>query len=644
MALIKYLLKYYFYIISITFVGRLALFTLYFDKLQNSDASIWLTFIYGLRMDSIVASALLVVPTLLVTLSPKILEKFVEIFLKYYFLVVLSFLIYIENATFPFIAQYDVRPNYLFVEYLVYPQEVFSMIFAEYKLELSIALAMIVVFALLYLKKVEHSLSSIYALAYWKRVLLLLPLVAILFLGIRSSFGHRPANISDAMYSSNRALNEITKNSLYSILYAVYTNRISGSKKLLEQYGKMDLKEAYSRVHKLLGIIPDDSTLPLTRVEKTHFKQSHPKNLVIFVQESLGYQFVQSVGGEVGITPHLNKLSTEGILFHDLSSNGTRSIRGLAGLSAGNYSVPGKGVLKRNKSQSDYFTVASLLKPYGYYSMFIYGGESRFDNMKGWYLGNGFDEVIDEDKFKDPKFVGTWGVCDEEVVTRANEEFKKLYAKHKKFVTVMFSTSNHSPFDYPDGKIKLIKGVPKKSVKNAIKYADYSIGKFIEMARAEEYYKDTIFVIAADHNVRVYGADMVPVDMFHIPGLILGGGVKPMVYKNIATQPDVLATALDLIGLDLKYPIMGHSIFSDKKKNISLMQFHNSYALRIGNKVAVVRPGKKAMTFNYRAHDKYVPKESYLTETEHDTELENDTLALLVVLNDLYSKKLYREN
>ena len=91
---------------------------------------------------------------------------------------------------------------------------------------------------------------------------------------------------------------------------------------------------------------------------------------------------------------------------------------------------------------------------------------------------------------------------------------------------------------------------------------------------------------------KVYGDDMVPVDMFHIPALILGSDIKPMKYDKISTQPDVLATALDLIGLDLTYPIMGHSIFSDKKQNISLMQFHTSYALRVDDKVAVIRPNK----------------------------------------------------
>ena len=634
MQIIKHIFKYYLLMVAIFFLGRLALFTLYFDKIQESDASIWLTFVYGLRMDTIVASLFLVVPLILLTLSPKFLQKVVEVLLKYYYLVVISFIIYIENATFPFIAQYDVRPNYLFVEYLEYPKEVFGMIFAEYKLELFIAFSMIALFIYYYVKNVKSNLDSIFTTSYLKRVALFIPILAVLFLGVRSSFGHRPANISDAMYSNNRTLNEITKNSIHSIVYAIYINRVHGSDKLVKQYGKMKLAEAYKRVHQTLNITSVDKLSPLRREEKSHFPSENSKNIVIFIQESLGYQFVEAVGGEKGITPSLNRLAKEGILFKDLYSNGTRSVRGLAGLTSGNYSIPGKGVIKRNKSQSDYFTVASLLKPYGYYSMFIYGGESRFDNMKGWYLGNGFDKIIDEEKFENPSFVGTWGVCDEEVVLRANEEFKKLYAKKQKFATVIFSTSNHSPFDFPDGKIELVEGVPKKSVKNAIKYADFAIGRFIEEARKEAYYKDTIFLIAADHNVRVYGDDMVPVDMFHIPGIILGDGVNPMVYDKIATQPDILATALDLIGLDLSYPIMGHSIFSDKKQNISLMQFHNSYALRKDDRVAVIRPNKEPLTFYYKG--------KHLHPTEHDSELEKDALALVIVLNDMYSKKLYR--
>lgn len=634
MQILKLLFKNYLLMALIFLLGRALLFVVYFDNFKAIDDNYWLTFLYGLRMDTMAASMLLVIPTLLLTLAPRLLGGVVEIVLKGYFAVVFAVLIYIENATLPFFIQYDVRPNYLFVEYLEYPKEVFGMIIADYKLAHAIAFAMIGLFLYFYLRSSRSDVSRVFEIPYLKRALLVLPLAALLFLGIRSSFGHRPANISDAMYSTNRTLNEITKNSPYSIGYAIYVNRKHGSRKLVEQYGKMKIGEAQKRVEKRLNIRSLDPAFPLRRLEKSHFPAQEPKNLVIFLQESLGAQFVEATGGEPGITPNLNRLSREGILFADLYSNGTRSVRGIAGSVAGNFSVPGKGVVKRNKSQRDYFTIAKLLKPLGYHTSFIYGGESRFDNMRSWFLGNGFDEVIDEPAFENPAFVGTWGVCDEEVINRANAEYRKLHSEHKRFASVIFSTTNHTPFDFPDGKIELIDGVPKKSVKNAIKYADYAIGKFIEQARNEPYYRDTVFVVLADHNVRVYGNDMVPVNMFHIPGLILGGGIEPLRYEALATQPDVLATALDLMGLEFSYPIMGHSIFSDEKSNLSLMQFNTYYALRVDDRVAVLRPGKKALTFRY--------EKEHLLPAEADPELEKDVLAFVVLLNYLYQEKLYR--
>lgn len=127
---------------------------------------------------------------------------------------------------------------------------------------------------------------------------------------------------------------------------------------------------------------------------------------------------------------------------------------------------------------------------------------------------------------------------------------------------------------------------------------------------------------------------MVPVDMFHIPGIILGEGIKPLVYDKTATQPDVLATALDLIDLDLTYPIMGQSIFSDKKQNIAFMQFHTDYALMVDNRVAVMRPNKNPVTFLYQ--------DRHLVKADHDEELEKNALAFIITLDHLYNKRLYR--
>lgn len=631
MEIVKKLIRDYIYMVSIFFIGRLSLFVIYFDRFKDSDINYWLTFLHGLRMDTIVCCILLAVPTLILTISPGMFKKGMNTFLRYYFLIVLSVIIYMQQATLPFFAEYDVRPNYLFVAYLEYPKEVFSMIIADYKFNIIVATVMLSSFIYLFLKTTKETFIKPLETNYLKKIILVVPLSLILFIGARSSFGHRPANNSDAMYSSNRLINEITKNSIYSVAYAVYAQKKYGNK--VKRYGKMDIKEAFSRVEKMLNIKSNSEISPFARIEKTHFKTENSKNLVIFLQESLGAQFVETVGGDKGITPNMNRLSHEGILFKNLFSNGTRSVRGIAGVVSGNFSIPGKGVVKRNKSQKDYFTLSSLLEPYGYHTMFLYGGESRFDNMRGWFLGNGFDEIIDQPMFKNPVFTGTWGVSDEDLVNRANREFKALYAKNQKFAAVLFSTSNHTPFDFPEGKIKLIDGVARKSVKNAVKYADFAIGKFIENAKKEDYYEDTVFVIIADHNVRTYGDDMVPVNMFHIPAVILGGGVKPKICDKLSTQPDVLATALDLIGLDLEYPIMGHSVFSDKKENISLMQFYTSYALRVKNKVAVIRPDKDPLTFIYKTNQ--------LEETTSDRELEKDALAFIVTLDYLYDHKLY---
>lgn len=630
--MLRELLKIYLLFIALFFLGRLGLYGLYFDRLGDiSFTESLLSFLYGLKLDTMTASIILIIPALLLSLTPQVLAKYVGRFLSGYVLFFLLIALYIENATFPFVAQYDVRPNYLFIEYLKYPKEVSSMILKEYPLQLIVAFGMLAILTWGFLRYSPLRLAEAIRTPLWKRMLLFPFVVVLLFLGIRSSLGHRPANISDALYSTNRMANEIAKNSLYSIGYAYKSYTKEGD--LIKPYGKMELNEAYKRVGRKLAL-NTDGEFPFNRLEATHFPSSKPKNLVIFIQESMGSQFVGFSGGETAITPNLEKLSHEGIAFTNLFSNGTRSIQGLAGMSSGFLPLPGEGVVKRNKSQNDFFTVAQLLKPLGYKSSFIYGGEGRFDNMRSWYMGNGFDEVIEQKDFQNPSFVSTWGVSDEDLVLKANEKFKTYAAKNEKFVAVMFSSSNHSPFELPEGKIDFLPGKQKYGVENAVKYADFAIGRLFELAKKESYYKETVFVVVADHNVRVYGDDLVPVNMFHIPALIVANGVKPQKFDSLSTQPDVLATALDLIGVNLTYPILGHSIFSDNKKEVAFMMFNDNFALRDHEKVAIIQPNKEALTFTY--------KNERLTPTISDKELERDALAFVTVMDDMYSKKLYK--
>ncbi|MDT8281556.1 MAG: sulfatase-like hydrolase/transferase [Gammaproteobacteria bacterium] len=629
----KILFRWYLYLLMIFTVGRGFLFIYFFDRFNAADTNIWLTFLYGLRMDTMAACALLLFPALLLHTSHVFLARISHQLLRGYFLIVLLTALYMENATLPFINEYDVRPNVIFLNYLKYPREVLTTIWAVYKLELFIAFSMMSIAAYWFIHRTKTSFIPVLEIAMWKRLLVLIPVLLILVSGIRSSLGHRPANQSDSIFSSNRLLNEVAKNTIYSVGYAAYsaTYHDGGTK----HYGTMSQDEAFGRVARSLQIPYGDIKSPFRRIEKTHFLNKKPKNLVVLLEESLGAQFVGALGGREDITPNINALSKQSVFFKKLYSNGTRSIRGISGTVSGFLPLTGKGAVKRNLSQQNFFTIAQLLKPYGYKTSFFYGGESRFDNMKSWFSGNGFDAIYDEPTYDSSAFHGTWGVDDVSVVEAANAYYKQLFDNGENFVSVIFSTSNHTPFDFPPGKIELVENTTEKSVENAIKYADFAIGRFIELARRSGYYQDTVFLVIADHNIRVHGDDILPVDMFHIPGMILGGGIQPAEIDSLVTQPDAIATALDFVGTDFSYPILGKSIFSDTKGKIALMQFHDIYGLRRKDEVAVLQPDKPAATYT-------VTKDDHLILTEHNIELEKDALAFIVTLDLLYNQQLHR--
>lgn len=632
MKLIKELFKVYLLFVALFLIGRFFFYLLYFERFNDiSFLESLLTFIYGLRMDTIVICIILIIPTIFLAITPKIFSNFISKFLNIYILFFLVIALFIECASFPFFAQYDLKPNYLFIEYLEYPQEVTSLLFKDYKFQFIAVFILIIATIRIYSKSKFINFEQVFKQNYISRILILAPILLVLFLAIRSSLGHRPVNISDALYSENRVINEITKNSLHSLGYAYYSNKKAENN--ISKYGKIDIKEAYKVASLAIGIDYKDEKKPFYREVKSKLTSKKQKNLVIFIQESMGAQFTGFIGKQ-NFTPNLDNLAQNYLSFTNLYSNGTRSIRGLAALTSGTLPINGIEVIKRNKSQEGYFTIASLLKPYGYKSSFIYGGEARFDNMKGWYLGNGFDEVIEQKDFTNPIFTSTWGVSDEDLVIKANEKFKSYYENNEKFVSVMFSSSNHMPFELPDGKIKFEKNIPKTSVENAIKYADFAIGKFFELAKKENYFKDTVFVVIADHNVRVYGDQIVPIDMFQIPAVIVSSDIPHQIFTNLTSQADVLATALDLIGIDLSYPILGNSIFKDNKKNINLMIFDEIYAYRKEDKVAILVPNMPIKTYLY--------KDKKLTEIENDLVLEKEALALIYVLDDMYKNKSYK--
>jgi phosphoglycerol transferase MdoB-like AlkP superfamily enzyme len=304
---------------------------------------------------------------------------------------------------------------------------------------------------------------------------------------------------------------------------------------------------------------PDLSDEPATNV--TPFS-SKPKNIVMISVESLSAEFMDSYGGTKGLTPELDKLGKAGMKFDRLFATGTRTVRGLEALSLGTPPIPGQAIVRR--PHNDHLsTMGELLKHQGFSTFFFYGGHGFFDNMNAYYAANNY-RVIDRTDI--PKehvgFENVWGVADEYLFDHAIRTLDDKSSKGtdgKPFFAQIMTTSNHRPYTYPAGRID----IPSPGGRDgAVKYTDYAIGKFIKDASKKPWFKDTLFVIVADHCASAAGKTRLPVTGYHIPMIFYAPSLlKPAVFSSVVSQIDVAPTLMEVLGKNGSAQFFGRSVF-----------------------------------------------------------------------------------
>jgi phosphoglycerol transferase MdoB-like AlkP superfamily enzyme len=513
-------------------------------------------------------------------------------------------LVFMEVATPPFILEYDARPNRLFVEYLKHPREVSGMLWRGFKGPLVGGLVVMVLAAWAGRALFGNPLPDA-PLAWWQMPLLSLPALAIGILAIRGTLAHRPINPSTVAYCSDGMLNMLPLNSLYSVLYAVYS--MKNEKSASAVYGDMPEEEMHSRVLSAAGLPqpPADPRYPSMHPHTPVRPRPRPLNLVIILEESLGAQYVANLGGQP-LTPCLDALAEQGWNFTRSYATGTRSVRGLEAVVTGFMPTPAQAVVKLPDAQRGFFTLADLLGRHGYRSRFIYGGEAHFDNMKGFFLGNGFDHIVDRGEFVDPKFVGTWGASDEDMF---NQLHRLLSTDgDEPTLTLAFTVSNHTPWEYPSGRIEP-NGNPA-TVENTVRYADWALGQFFQQAQQSPYWENTVFLIAADHDSRVSGASLVPVRHFHIPSVIVGADVAARRDDRIISQIDLAPTLLSLMGIETRHPMLGRDLTQPSAPadpGRAIMQYGDNYGYLKGDQLLVLGPQKAPVQFRYGQPETYEP-------------------------------------
>lgn len=590
---------------------------------QIPDGTFYIVLLQGIRVDFAAICGLYALPCLVLCLFSLI--PFVTVpclvlrLIKLYCAVGLAFIAMNELATPGFILEYGVRPNHIYVQYLMYPREVISTLWGGHKLSLILSVVFTLAVLVLGYKLASWCFKSYHQSSIPKAFVLLLLTICIVPLGIRSTFGHRPLNPAMVSFSNNALANSLPVNSSYSAVYAfLHLNDTTINESVIYKVAPdNEVLNAGLALSSRTDAVPFNEKCPFNQVvtpfdgnyggyrmqdtfHRNTFAQTdgHPfYNVVIILEESLGDNFVGSQGG-VPVTPYLEKMRDIGWWFENMYAAGHRSVRGIEAVTASMPPSPLNSIVKLPVPIHQYATLFNIFKQAGYKTSFVYGGESHFDNMRTYFLQNGMDVVIEQKDYDHPNFVASWGVSDEDLFNKANELFKAHTQKQERFFSVVFTSSFHDPFEIPAGKVdlgELKTNEPERLL--AAKYADYALGKYIEQAQKEDYFENTIFLIIADHESQVRGSGIFPLNDFTIPAVIIAPNVKPHVDPRQVSQIDMGMTLMSLAGIDGEVPNVGQNLLRTDIKQRAIMQFNEIFGLLEGKRFLQISPHNQPYMF-----------------------------------------------
>ena len=292
-------------------------------------------------------------------------------------------------------------------------------------------------------------------------------------------------------------------------------------------------------------------------------------NVILIIWESLSAKVVGSLGGEKEVTPNLNRLSEEGILFTNFYANGDRTDKGIPAILSGYYPQPTRKIIKVPSKARNLPMLPKEMNKLGYTSSFYYGGDLNFGNMNTYLLNADITNFVDGSYFDSKDWNSKWGAYDDVFMKKFAEDLSKK--QREPFFKIALTLSSHEPFEIK-GKYMFGKDNADNLYRSSHYYTDKVIGNFVAFAKKQPWYKNTIIIIMADHghsSPKHEGQYFAPIK-FQIPMLWLGGAVNKNLKEvdAISSQVDFSYTLLDLLGGDNSKFVFGKNLFN-KNNNYS---------------------------------------------------------------------------
>lgn len=501
-----------------------------------------------------------------------------------------------------FWSEFGVRFNFIAVDYLVYTNEVIGNIFESYPMFWIILAMLLIAGGICWLitrgKDVNQS-----GLVSWKRWGLTLAALVVAC-GISYGwlhYGYRHFG------GENLFATQIQENGCWDFLEAFASNELD-----YEQfYAMIPLSEAESLKREMCGQNTDG--LQVVRDSLPPVK----KNIVFITIESLSADFLTRYGSEDGITPCLDALLEESLVFDNLYATGNRTVRGLEAVTLNIPPSSGESLVKR-PDNTGLFSTGEVFRQNGYHTSYIYGGDSYFDNM-GTFYGNCGYEIVDKKTYdKDAiVFSNIWGTSDEDSYREALKRFDASWAAGEPFFAQIMTISNHRPYTYPEGRIEY-DGNPM-SRKAAVKYTDWAIGQFISDASQKPWFPETVFVIMADHCASSAGKTSLPMDCYHIPAIIYSPGfVEPRYVDKVCSQIDIIPTLLSLLHFSYEAPFYGRDVLSDDFKERAFMATYQDLGYYSDGVLTVLSPVRRIQQFSVTQHDGWKYEETLMENKRDD--------------------------
>ncbi|MEG1832011.1 MAG: LTA synthase family protein [Burkholderiaceae bacterium] len=494
-----------------------------------------------------------------------------------------------SGSEFVFWNEFAARFNFIAVDYLIYTREVIGNIRESYSIAPMLAgvgLAAALLLGLVGRGLWRATAPAQMALGRRSAVFAGFVLFAVLgFVGVKGSLKEG--------FTANVEAQQLAGNGPWEFFHAFRSNQIDYDR----FYRTIGLPAAYAELRSEFehnGLKPQftgSETLPIERriVGRGAEKKM---NVVLISVESLSADYLGVFGNTRGLTPRLDALAAEGLLFTRLYATGTRTVRGLEALALSLPPTPGHSVVKRPNNENLY-TLGEVFAGKGYEPLYLYGGYGYFDNMQSFFGGNGYT-VIDRTAIPaaDIHYENIWGVADEDLFTLALRELDQRHAAAKPFFAHVMTTSNHRPYTYPAGRIDI---APATGADGAVKYTDWAIGDFIDRARSKPWFANTLFVIVADHCAAARGKTDLPLDRFHIPMIVYAPGqVAPGKVETIASQIDVAPTVLALLNFNYTSRFFGQDILNEGRYHQrALLANYQTVGYYEAGKVVELRPQRR---------------------------------------------------